>query len=137
MEIMIRKLRYFNVTVFDQPGGAYKLLNEFAKKDKNLLAFTIVPLDHGHSYVTIFPQDSDKMQEFLTQSSLKPMKGQCAFLIQGDDKLGALIEIQEKLSKAKVNITAASAVSDGKGAFGYVLYVNEKEYECGAAVLGV
>jgi hypothetical protein len=58
-------------------------------------------------------------------------------LVQGDDELGALAGIHEKLYEANVNVYASSGVSDGKGSYGYVIYVRPEEYERAAKTLGM
>jgi len=55
--------------------------------------------------------------------------------VQGDDELGALTEIHKKLYQANVNVYASNGVTDGKGSFGYILYVRPEEYERAAATL--
>jgi hypothetical protein len=58
-----------------------------------------------------------------------------AFLVQGDDELGALANVHEQLVGASIDIFASSGVSDGRGAFGYLVYVREDQYEKAAAAL--
>ena len=60
-----------------------------------------------------------------------------ALLLQGDDELGALVEVHEKLYRANVNIYAAMGVSDGSGQYGYVIYVREEDCKRAAKALGV
>ena len=60
-----------------------------------------------------------------------------AFLVQGDDQLGALTPIHELLYQADVNIYASSGVTDGKGTFGYLIYVRPDSFDRAAAALGV
>ena len=45
----IRKVCYFNTTVEDRPGEAYKLLSALADIGVNLLAFTAIPIGSNHS----------------------------------------------------------------------------------------
>jgi hypothetical protein len=51
--------------------------------------------------------------------------------------LGALAEIHQVLYQADVNIYASSGVTDGRGTFGYLIYVRPEEYERAAAALSV
>jgi len=56
----------------------------------------------------------------------------------GDDKLRAVTPIHELLYRANVNIYASSGVTDGKGTFGYLIYVRPESYgRAAAAALGV
>jgi hypothetical protein len=49
--------------------------------------------------------------------------------VQGDDALGRLAGVHERLFKAGVDVYASSGVSDGRGSFGYVVYVREDQFE--------
>jgi len=50
-------------------------------------------------------------------------------LVQGDDELGALAELHMRLSDARVNVYASTGVADGRGSFGYIIYVRPEEYD--------
>jgi hypothetical protein len=59
-----------------------------------------------------------------------------AFLVQGSDELGALVEVHRKLYDADINIFSSYGVSDGK-CYGYVIYVRPDRYDEAAEALGV
>lgn len=58
-----------------------------------------------------------------------------ALLIQGDDELGALAGIHQRLYEADINVFASSGVTDGQGSYGYVIYVKEDDFERAAETL--
>ena len=60
-----------------------------------------------------------------------------AFLIHGDDRQGALVDLHQRLSDAHVNVYASDGVTDGRGGYGYVLYVRPDEYETAAGILNI
>ena len=60
-----------------------------------------------------------------------------ALLVQGDDEVGALAVIHEKLRDANVHVFASTGVADGRGGYGYIIYVRPNEYELAATTLGV
>jgi hypothetical protein len=60
-----------------------------------------------------------------------------ALLVQGDDELGGLARVHQHLFEAGVDVYASSGVSDGRGAFGYIVYVREDQFERAAGALGV
>jgi hypothetical protein len=60
-----------------------------------------------------------------------------ALLVQGDDEIGALASIHAKIYEANVNVYASSGVADGRGSFGYVIYVRPEDYDRAAAALGI
>ena len=137
MAFNIRRVDYFYTTVKDQPGEAYRLLSQLADLGVNLLAFTAVPIGPLHTQLTIFPEDTLMMAAAAEKAGL-PLDGpHPAFLVQGDDKLGALAGIHEKLYGENVNVYASSGVTDGRSSYGYVLYVRPDRYETAAKALGV
>jgi len=137
MAFSIRRVAYFTSTVQDQPGEAYKLLSQLADLGLNLVAFTAVPVGPLRAQLTIFPEDALKMADAARKAGLVMDGPHPAFLVQGDDELGALANIHAKIYDANVNIYASSGVADGRGSFGYVIYVRPDDYERAATALGV
>ncbi len=137
MAFRIRRADYFYATVVDQPGEGYRLLSQLAKLGVNLLAFTGVPVGPMHTQLTLFPDDVSKLTKAAQKAGLELDGPHPALLVQGDDELGALAGIHERLAEAKVNVYASSGVTDGKGSYGYVLYIRRDEYERAAKALEV
>ena len=137
MAFNIRRVDYFYTTVKDQPGEAYKILSQLASQGINLLAITAVPFGPMNTQLTIFPEDSGQLRNQAERSGLKLEGPQPAILVQGDDKLGALVELHMKLYEANVNIYASSGVADGKGSYGYIIYVRPDDYERALAALNL
>jgi hypothetical protein len=137
MAFRIRRVEYFTTTVQDQPGEAYKLLSQLADLGLNLLAFTAVPVGPLRAQLTIFPEDPLRMADAARKAGLVLDGPHLALLVQGDDELGALARIHAKLYEAAVNIYASSGVADGRGSFGYIIYVRPEDYERAASTLGV
>jgi hypothetical protein len=133
----IRRVEYFHATVKDQPGEAYRLLSQLASADVNLLAFNAVPVGPEQTQLVIFPESVESLAQAAEKTGLILTGPQRAFLIQGDDKLGALVDMHRKLSDARINVYASSGVTDGVGGYGYVLYVRSEHYEDASAALGV
>ncbi len=137
MAFTIRRVDYFNTTARDQPGEAYKLLAQLAKLGLNLVAFTAVPVGPLHTQLTLFPEDSARMTSAAQRAGLHLDGPYSAFLVQGDDELGALAQLHEKLYHADVNVYASTGVTTGRGTFGYLIYVRPEDYDRGAAALGI
>jgi hypothetical protein len=137
MAFRIRRVDYFYTTVKDQPGEAFKLLTQLADLGLNLLAFTTVPVGPQSTQLTLFPEESAKLQKTASLAKL-PLDGpHPAFLVQGDDELGALAGIHNRLFEANINVYASSGVTDGEGDFGYIVYVRADLYEKAAKALGI
>jgi hypothetical protein len=137
MSFTIRRADYFHATVHDQPGEGYELLSTLANLGINLLAFTGAPVGPERTQLTLFPEDPEHMAAAARQAGLRLEGPHPAFLVQGDDELGAFARIHLRLYQARVNVFASSGVADGKGAFAYILYVRPEEYEGAALALGL
>lgn len=137
MAFTIRRADYFYASVRDELGAAYGLLSQLAELGVNLLAFTAVPSGPSLAQFALFPADPNKLLAEARSANL-PLDGPYhALLVQGDDELGALASVHKRLADAGIDIYASSGVTDGRGAFGYVVYVREDEFEKAAGVLGV
>ena len=137
MAYTIRRVNYFYTTVRDRPGAAYKLLQQMAEMGLNMLVFTAVPVGPMHTQLTIFPEDSAKMETMAQRAGMKLDGPHPAFLVQGDDELGALADIHQALYQTNVNVYASSGVTDGRGSFGYVIYVRAEDFDRAAAALSI
>jgi hypothetical protein len=137
MAFHVRRIDYFSTTVRDDPGEAYKLLATLANLGVNLLAFTAVPIGPLHTQLTIFPEDSAKLTNEANRHRLILDGPHPALLVQGDDELGALAELHMKLTSANVNVYASTGVADGRGSFGYVIYVRPEQYNLAVGALGL
>lgn len=137
MAYTIRRIDYFRTTVHDEPGEGYQLLSQLANRGINLLAFTGMPVGPERTQLTLFPEDPRRMAIEARQIGLALEGPHPAFLVQGDDELGAFARIHLRLYEARVNVFASSGVADGKGTFAYILYVRPEEYEGAARALGL
>ncbi len=137
MDVTIREVSYFYVTVADRPEKAYEMLSDLALAEINLLAFSAVPYGPHHAQLTIFPDNADNMVRAAEALGLPLIGPQHALLVQGDDQLGALASIHVKLEKEGVEVYASSGVTTGQGHFGYVIYVKEEHHEVAAWALGL
>jgi hypothetical protein len=137
MACSVRRVEYFSTTVKDQPGEAYKLLTALADLGISLLAFTAVPIGPLHTQLTIFPEDTGKLAREAQKDRLVLDGPHPALLVQGDDELGALAEVHMRLSDARVNVYASTGMADGRGCFGYIIYVRPEDYDRAVLALGL
>lgn len=136
MALRASTVEYFYVRIEDHPGGAYELLATLASEEVDLRAFSAVPYGPNHVELTIFPERSELLTALATKQGWNVTGPQHAILVQGDDRLGALAEIQRVLTDAGVNIYASSGVTNGEGHFGYVIYFKEEDHQTAARALG-
>ena len=137
MAFKIRRVEYFHATVVDQPGEAYRVLSALAGRGVNLLAFTAVPVGPDSTQLTLFPEDPSKMVSEAKGSGMALDGPHRALLVQGDDELGVLASVHERIYRAHVNVYASTAVADGYGKYGHIIYVRPEEYDRAAKALEV
>ena len=125
----IRKVEYFYTTVKDQPGSSYNLLTQLSGLGIDQVAFVAVPTGPSNTQLTIFPDDSQKLISEARSAGMILDGPHPAILVQGDNDLGALQDIHNKLFLANVNVYASMGVTDSKGGFGYLIYVRPEEFE--------
>jgi hypothetical protein len=137
MSAKIQSVVYFYTTVPDRPGEASNVLHELAAAGVNLLAFSIVPIGAESTQLVLFPESIEALARASEKAGFTLSGPQRAILVQGDDELGALIEVHKKLGEAGINVYASSGVTDGRGSFGYVLYVRSEKMDEASNVLGI
>jgi predicted amino acid-binding ACT domain protein len=137
MTFRIRRVEYVHVTVKDRVGEAYSLLMRLAEMGVDLLAFTAVPLGGERTQLTVFPADPVKLRSVADRAGIELDGPHAAILAQGDDKLGALVEVHEKLAEAGVDVYASSGVADGRGGYGYIVHVRPEELAKATRALGI
>ncbi len=136
MPLVIRRVDYYHTTVRDQPGEGFRLLTRLAEADVNLLAFNAVPMGPGHTQLVLFPDRPGQLVKLAEAEGLVLQGPYGALLIQGDDQLGALAAVHERLFAANVNVYSSSGVADHGGAFGCILYLRPEDLDAGLKALG-
>lgn len=131
-----RSVSYYYTRVEDRPGKAYELLAELATESVDLLAFSAIPYGPNFTELTLFPTVDANLVRAAGKLGWELTGPQHAFLVQGDDHLGALAGIHQRLLDAEVNIYASSGITDGRGRYGYVIYVKEEDFAVAAEALG-
>jgi hypothetical protein len=131
----IQRVEYFYTQVQDKPGEGARVLQVFARAQVNLLAFSGFP--HGRrAQLDFVPTDQAAFKAAAKAAKIKLVGPKTAFLIQGEDRVGAIAEIIGKLARAKINVTALDAVASGQGRFGAILWVNPRQTARAASLLG-
>ncbi len=136
MPVSVHRVRYYYATVEEVPGQTYGVLSQLAACGVDLLAFTAAPVGPKHVQWSLFPADTKEFENVAHDIGLPVIAVQDAILVQGDDRLGALADLHERLSRANVEVYATSGVTAGGDRFGYVIYVKPDEIDAAADALG-
>ncbi len=133
----VRRVEYYYVTLPDLPGEGERVFSMLREGNVNLLAVLGFPASGGRTQIDLVPEDPAALRDAAEESGLTLSDAKHAFLIQGDDRIGAVEGTLSKLATAGVNVTADAAVCDGSGHFGMIVWVGAADYERAAGALGV
>ena len=132
----IRSVDYYYTTTSDKAGEGARLLKVFRDARTNLLALSAFP-SKRKIQVDFVPSDSAAFLATAKAAKVKLSRPKKAFLIQGDDRVGAIQDVLAKLASAKINVTAVQGVSAGGGRYGAILWVDQKNIKKATTALGV
>jgi hypothetical protein len=135
MSDMIRKVDYFYIEAADKPGEGARVLRALRDEGINLLAFSGFP-QGPKAQIDFIPENPAAFEAAAKRAGLKLSAKKTGFLVQGEDRTGAVAEIMGKLADAKINVTAIDAVSAGGGRYGAILWVKPKDVVKAAQALG-
>ena len=131
----VKNVEYYYTIVEDRPGEARRLLDFLSAEQVNLMALTLFPVGEGKSQVDLIPEDAEALKRAAENAQVSLVGPKKAFLLQGEDRIGALYDYHLKLSNAGINVYASNGVVDGTGRFGYVIWVDPSDYEEASKVL--
>jgi hypothetical protein len=133
----IKRVEYYYVVVPDKPGSGAAVLGPLQEAGVNLTAYLGFPAGRGKSQIDLVPEDPAALKQAAHKAGLKLSRAKRAFLVEGDDRIGAVADLTRRLAEAKVNITAACATAAGAGRYGMILWVPPAAYAKAAQALGV
>ncbi len=128
---------YYEATVENRPGEGSRFLSWLASEEVNLLAFTATPLDATKTRLRIYPHNPTWLGQTARKEGVLLDGPKHAFIVHGDDELGALISIHHKLAEGKINVETSSGIADGKGGYRYIMHVDSDDFEEAARLLDV
>jgi hypothetical protein len=130
----IQRIQYFYTEVPDKPGEGAKVLSELKEAGVNLLAFVAFPKGR-RAQLDFVPVDQAAFKDAAKKAKIKLVGPKTGFLIQGEDRTGAVAEIVSKLSDAQISITALQGIAAGAGRYGAILWVKPRDVNKAAKVL--
>jgi hypothetical protein len=93
------------------------------------------PIGGGKSQLDFVPRNMTDFRRVARREGWRLSKNKKAFLIQGDDRHGAVSRVVDRLATAGINATAGQAIAAGRKRFGMILWVNPKVYRRAARAL--
>jgi len=130
----IRVVEYFYVIVPNKPGEGARLLDTLRSERVNLLAFSAFPAGRK-SQADLVPEDAAAFRRVAKKAKWTVKGPKKGFLVQGDDRVGAVADVIGALAAAKINITALDAVAV-HGRYGAIFWVAPKDFKKATKVVG-
>ncbi len=132
----VRRVQYFSIEVPDKPGEAFRVLQALVSGGINLLACS------GHTVrrrarIDVVPDDIQAFETVAGKAGLTFPATKDGFLIQGEDRPGALAHNLQRLANAGINVTGIDAIGAGAGRWGAILWVKPEDMSRAASALGV
>jgi len=130
----VRKVHYFSTAVPDRPGEAFKVLASIVSGGVNLLACAGTTRGQ-RAQIDVVPDDTRKFARAAKKAALEFSEKRAGFLIQGDDRPGALADNLKVLADAGINVAAVDGLSAGSGRWGAIVWVASKDVRRTGSVL--
>lgn len=131
----VRQMTYYKVMVPNRTGEGARLLGALHNAGLNLLAFSGFPAGKKAQFDFI-PEDAASFERAAIRAGIKAGAKKTVFVVQGEDRVGALADIFAKLAAAKVSIIALDGIAAGMGRYGAIFWVKPKDVVKAARALG-
>ncbi len=132
----IRLVDYFSTETPNKPGEGAHALAAIKEAGVNLLAFSGFPSGR-RAQLDFIPADTPAFVKAARQAGLKLSPRKSGFLIQGEDRVGALADTLGKLAAANINVTAIDGICAGGNRYGAILWVKPPDRRRAARALGL
>lgn len=130
----IRKVGYYKIETPNKAGEGARILGALKEAGVNLLAFTGFPYGR-RAQMDFIPEDEAAFKKAAKEAGLKLSARKTGFLVQGEDRVGAVADLLYMLANAKINVTAIDAVVLG-GSYGAILWVKSEDVRKATRILG-
>ena len=131
----VQRVEYFSIEVPDKPGEAFRVLQALVSAGINLLACKGHQVG-GRAQIDVVPDDTAAFNATAAKAGLDVKAAKSGFLIQGEDRAGALVQNLHKLAGAGINVTGIDAMSAGAGRWGAIVWVKPEDVSRAATALG-
>ena len=130
----VRKVEYFSIHVPNKPAQAFGVLSTLVSGGVNLLACSGVPRGR-RAQIDVVPEDTKQFRRVVKKAGLEFSPQKSGFMIQGDDRRGALTDHLRALAENRVNVTGIEGLSAGAGRWGAIIWVEDEALKKAEKVL--
>jgi hypothetical protein len=131
----VKRVTYFMANLEDKPGELLKVMQNLRDKKIGLKGLWGFGTHSGKAQLFVVAKKVEKLRDLWKSSGLLAEEG-TGFLIQGSDRIGAMVESLQTLFAGGVNIHAVEAIA-AKGRYASFLWVQREDVDKAAEALGV
>jgi hypothetical protein len=117
-------------------GSEADTVNELVASGIRLLALSAMAAGGGKIQWNVVPEEPAALVEKLEAMGVRPNRHSAGFWVRGDDGVGAVAGVLERLAEGQIGVTAMQAVA-GCGGYGALLWVKPQDLERAARLLGL
>ncbi|MFC1989735.1 hypothetical protein ACFLVW_04160 [Chloroflexota bacterium] len=134
---IVRRVDYYYTEISNRAGVGAEVLNALKAGGVSLIVYNGFPSSTQNAQLVFVPADRDVFLAAAQKAGIKLVGPNIAFLIQGEDRLGAVADVVSKVGQARINITAIQAIAAGEGRYGAIIWVKPQDVGKTAQILGV
>ena len=135
MATTVRTADYFYIEVPERAGEGASALVQLRDAGVNLVAVSGFPAGR-RAQIDFVRENPAAFRAAAKKAGWKVTGPKKVFLIEGEDRVGAMAEAMERLAAAKISVIASQAVCAGAGRFGAILWVAPRDVKRAAKALG-
>jgi hypothetical protein len=94
----VRRVNYAYVKVPNRPGQGARITDQLRQAGVNLLAYTAFPTRAGRAQVDLIAEDLGAIRRMARRNGWRLSDAKKGFLVQGEDKVGAVHRHLKKLA---------------------------------------
>ena len=114
----VRRVDYYAVSVPNRPGEAARTLTALEEAGINLTGFSGFP-EGRRAQMVFIPADAAAFKTATKKARLSIAGKKSCFIVQGEDRVGAVAALTRQLAEVGINITALQATCAGRAAMAY------------------
>jgi hypothetical protein len=131
----VKRVTYFMANLEDKPGELLKVMQNLRDKKIGLKGLWGFGTHSGKAQLFVVAKKVEKLRDLWKSSGLLAEEG-TGFLIQGSDRIGAMVESLQTLADGGVNVHAVEAIA-AKGRYASFVWVQREDVDKAAEALGV